>query len=336
MLCQLLSLDKRYHIVNCFNFNRIDSYLNFEDVKTNYSSQLKLNQNTIHSSKIKYKIFNNNFDHNLTPNFNFLYKYNLLNKNYIIHYQYSLLNYINIHILAKLSYTYTYIKSLIYINFDYLYNLNFLLLMYLFSNLNICKYYYNNSSYIKHRHITLFTNIGFENLVIILKNKINFTYNLNFIKHIIIFNVIPIKSQSKTYEYIQSNYDNIIHNQIDYNTQFFYKKRNPFVLKNKFINIKPSESMLTKQLHQNYHNIYSKYYLNLQKNMHIYWLSTNKNILLDSPYIEKVFKKLPRSVLLHNNTMYLYKYNVRLYNESLFNTFDKNSIYDLYLLTQLL
>ena len=90
MLCQLLSLDKRYHTVNCFSFSRIDSYLNFNNIKINYTPQRTLLNKSTYKTKLNYNLFNTKS--NLNSNFYLTHKYNLLNKNYNLNFIHKLYN----------------------------------------------------------------------------------------------------------------------------------------------------------------------------------------------------------------------------------------------------
>ena len=92
MLCQLLSLDKRYHTVNCFNFNRVDSYLNFNNIQNNYITNKNFQHHSIQNQKTNYNVFAENIYSN--SNFQLAFKYNLYNKNYSLIYGYYLPIYI--------------------------------------------------------------------------------------------------------------------------------------------------------------------------------------------------------------------------------------------------
>ena len=330
MLCQLLSFDKRYHTVNCFNFNRIDSYINFTDIKNDYNSTLKLNNRKEHNLKINYNLFNNKS--NTKSNVNLLYKYNLLNKNYSVQYNYFTPNYIFTYIFSKLIYTYYYFKLVLYTNCYYVYNVNILYWLSLSTNINIFSYYLNWYKSNKNTIVSLFTNIGLDNIVEILKDKINFNYNLNIIKTLLTHEPLSILFKNMKYSYFQSTYNNIVYNKAHYTTSFFFKQRNPLLIQNKFINVMFNSKIFYKQVNQYYKNTYNKYYLNIQSNPHMSGFRSNKNILLYSVFLERFFKAFTRNTMVHNNTMYLYKYNTRINNDFRLTTFDAKPTYNAHIM----
>ena len=327
MLCQLLSLDKRYHTVNCFSFNRVDSYLNFNDVKTIYTPKIDISHNLNQHFKLNYNLFN--AKSNILSNFYLTHNYNLLLKNYNINYNYS---------LYYIIYYYNFFKNIILnvlfiiknnvLNLHtYYFNISIINLLSLFQNINIIKYYLTNCTDVYMNLPILFNNIGVYNIVIILKDKINFNYNLNMIKYMVTTKY-NINFNLFNYKYTQLLDNHQTQIQIDYNTKFFYKQRNPLIIQNKLINVGVVPAIFKAQLNQNYYRMYNNYCLNLQLNNHINVLSNNYNILLFSKYLSRLFLPLKYSVLINNDTAYMYKHNIRLYNDILFTVFDKHALYD--------
>lgn len=328
MLCQLISLDKRYHTVNCFSFNRVDSYLNFEDVKTNYEPQIIFCKNKSHSSILNYNLFTNK---TTSSNFSLLHKYNLFAKNYNINYNYYTPSWSNYKFINfySINYFFKYIQNLRNTT-SYSTNFNYVSILMLLNNINVLKYYKNNCFILKNYQLILFNNIGFYNIVIIAKNKINFTYNLNILKYkfINVFNHQKNNS-SMYYNYFQLNLNHKNNTQIDYNTQFSFKKRNPLIVRNKVIDMMLTPDVFMKQLNQAYYDIYNKYYLRVEQvSGHMKCLNSNFNILLVSNYLKNLFLPLQYSEFINNNTLYLYRYNVKLHENILFSAFDKTTLHD--------
>ena len=332
MLCQLLSLDKRYHTVNCFSFNRIDSYLNFNDIKTNYSSQLIISNDITNKTKLNYNLFSTKS--NLQSNFYLAHKYNLLNKNYNLNYIYKspYVTFLYNNIINFINLTTMYINALKYNIIILPKEYNYLNIISLLYNLNIFTYYFNNSLFINNKTIILFNNIGLYNIIIIFLDKINFIYNLNIIKYFII-SEYTISNNRKKYQYFQSNFNHQNITQYEYNTQFFFKQRNPLIIQNKLININVVPAIFNTQLLQNFNKMYDKYCLNLQVNDHIKFMHTKINVLLHSNFLKNLFTPIKYNVLINNNNTYLYKYNIRLHDDILFTIFDKHIIWDSNILT---
>ena len=324
MLCQLLSLDKRYHTVNCFSFSRIDSYLNFNNIKINYTPQRTLSNDSTYKTKLNYNLFNTKS--NLNSNFYLTHKYNLLNKNYNLNFIHKLYNIIYF-VKNKINIVNLYSNSNLYSSMVmFKHNIissisigNYSNMLLLLNNLNVFNYYFKSKS------LMLFNNIGLYDTVIILKDKINFIYNLNLIKYTI-FSKYLITSKYTLYKYLQPNFNHTNSTQYEYNTQFFFKQRNPLIIQNKLLNINVVPAIFNTQLLQNFNKMYNKYYLNLQVNEHIKFLQTNTNILLHSIFFKNLFAPIKYNVLSNNNTTYLYKHNVRLHENILFTIFDKHII----------
>lgn len=327
MLCQLLSLDKRYHIVNCFSFNKIDSYLNLEDVKTNYEPQIILNKNNSYKSLIHYNLFAKK---KTNSNFSLAHKYNIYLKNYNLNYNYNnyisdLLNFKFINLIVNKALA--WVKNIYYINM-YSSNTDYISIFLVLTNINITKYYTANYLLIKNHSLILFSNIGLHNIIIIAKNKINFTYNLNIIKYWPTNFFINNNNSNKYYNYFHVNLNHKNNTQINYNTEFFFKGRNPLIIRNKVINMTFTPAVFMQQLAQAYYNIYNKYYLNIKVEDFINSLRNNTNILLQSDYLKRLFIPLEYGKLINNNTIYLYRYNVKLHENILFSAFDKTALHD--------
>ena len=135
------------------------------------------------------------------------------------------------------------------------------------------------------------------------------------------------------YFYSQKINNNLNISKDIYDVQFFFKKRNPMMINNKFINLNPSKIILNAQLLQNYYNMYTKYYVELISNTNISNILNKSNILIHSDFLNFFIKPFMYDCLISNNTVYMYKYNIRLYNDIILNVFDQHTLYNPNVLT---
>lgn len=319
MLCQLLSLDKRYHTVNCFSFNKIDSYLNFNNIPNLYSSNHVLTNNVLNKQKINYKNFNINNDVN--SSFLLTHKYNLYNKNYTNSYEFFKLKINNIFLYFTNFFNFS-------LNINVIKNIN---IREFFLTYNLCfVYYYINifNQYCIYTH--LFNYFGIIDFINLYKTKVNNVYFPNNFLYYKKFNPINILYYKKFINYSSSNHVNNNKNiqQYFYDTQFILKNRHPLHINTKFININPTSVIFNMQILQNPYNMYFKHYINLMLSEHIFYLFNNKNILLFSDYTSNIIDSIKYDVLINTYNTYVYKYNTKLYNHIYINIFDKNTLHN--------